>query len=384
MVLASCGNKYYRTNFIYAVPSSLLIAPGLRTIQFLFSTVRHRRSIASGATPLGKSVEEVIRKLTKKAARFVDYTCSMGFSMNASKTQMLLSANAGNVADISMMVDRNSISPSNSIELLGVRYDRKLSMAPHVRSLLAAVRQRASVVARLANHLPRGQYLRQLAYGLIVGKFSHALAMVARLRLPNPENESTTWSKIQVAFNNAARSITGVRLRDRVPNPDLLNLAGIPSVNRMVVKVVYMEAWMGKSSSDGKVGVRNYVGAILFDNNKSKTGTKTHSAKTGKISIPLRALELSGVALGPTGRGWHSDQRGCISFGLEKGCAHCTTTSRRSKCGSGRDGEVNQLCGTHGCGTGKAQRKKTEHYCERSRRASKSRRSWFHKEGIRH
>jgi hypothetical protein len=36
MVLASCGNKYFRTNFIYAVPSSLLIAPGLRTIQFLF------------------------------------------------------------------------------------------------------------------------------------------------------------------------------------------------------------------------------------------------------------------------------------------------------------------------------------------------------------
>jgi hypothetical protein len=37
MELASCGNKYFRTNFIYAVPSSLLIAPGLRTIQFLFS-----------------------------------------------------------------------------------------------------------------------------------------------------------------------------------------------------------------------------------------------------------------------------------------------------------------------------------------------------------
>jgi riboflavin transporter 2 len=36
MVLASCGDKYYRTNFISAVPTSLLIAPGLRTIQFLF------------------------------------------------------------------------------------------------------------------------------------------------------------------------------------------------------------------------------------------------------------------------------------------------------------------------------------------------------------
>jgi hypothetical protein len=37
-VLASCGDKYYGTNFIYAMPPSLLIAPGLRTIQFLLST----------------------------------------------------------------------------------------------------------------------------------------------------------------------------------------------------------------------------------------------------------------------------------------------------------------------------------------------------------
>jgi hypothetical protein len=36
MVVASCRNKYYGTHFISAVPTSLLIAPGLRTIQFLF------------------------------------------------------------------------------------------------------------------------------------------------------------------------------------------------------------------------------------------------------------------------------------------------------------------------------------------------------------
>jgi hypothetical protein len=34
-MLASCGNKYYGTHFVYAVPSSLLVAPGLQTIQFL-------------------------------------------------------------------------------------------------------------------------------------------------------------------------------------------------------------------------------------------------------------------------------------------------------------------------------------------------------------
>jgi hypothetical protein len=37
MVVASCNNKYSGTNFNNAVPTSLLIAPGLWTIQFLFN-----------------------------------------------------------------------------------------------------------------------------------------------------------------------------------------------------------------------------------------------------------------------------------------------------------------------------------------------------------
>jgi hypothetical protein len=86
------------------------------------------------------------------------------------------------VTETPVEVDGSVIHPVEPIELLGVRYNRKLSTTPHIKALPAAVRQRASVVARLANHLPRGEYLQQLSYGLVVGKFSHALAAVARPR----------------------------------------------------------------------------------------------------------------------------------------------------------------------------------------------------------
>jgi hypothetical protein len=56
----------------------------------------------------------------------------------------------------------------------------------------------------------------------------------------------------------------------------------------MVVKEVSMEAWLCQSSSNGKDCVKSYVGSILFDNNNTNTGKKTHLAKTGKISVPLR------------------------------------------------------------------------------------------------
>jgi hypothetical protein len=83
-----------------------------------------------------------------------------------------------------------------------------------------------------------------------------------------------------VAFNNVSRSITGVRLRDHIKITDLLDLAGTTSANRMVVKAVSVEAWMCKHSDDGKDGARNYVGSLLFDNNKTDTAKKTRSAKT--------------------------------------------------------------------------------------------------------
>jgi hypothetical protein len=43
----------------------------------------------------GKTMAEVFEKLTNKAARFAEWSRGSGLTMNASKTQLLLSANAG-------------------------------------------------------------------------------------------------------------------------------------------------------------------------------------------------------------------------------------------------------------------------------------------------
>jgi hypothetical protein len=154
--------------------------------------------------------------------------------------------------------------------------------------LLAAVRQRASVIARLADHFPRGEYLRQLSYGLVVGNFSHPLAAVARPRLEQEDNASVVWSGIQVALNNVARSITGTRRRDHVKIEDLLAQAGLESANRMVVKAIAAGSWSCFHSNDGKDGAQNHVGRILFSDKRTATAKTTRSAKTGQIEVPLR------------------------------------------------------------------------------------------------
>jgi hypothetical protein len=148
--------------------------------------------------------------------------------------------------------------------------------------LIEAVRQRASVVERLSNHLPRGAYLRQLSYGLVMGKFLLALAALARPRLEQEENASVTWTKIQVAFNDVAQSITGARRRDHVTIKDLLDLASIESANRMVVKAIAAQTWSCYHSDDGKDGARNHVGRILFSDKRTDTAKTTGRLRPGR------------------------------------------------------------------------------------------------------
>jgi hypothetical protein len=295
----------------------------------------------------GKTVTEVVDKLTEKAARFAEWSRGSGLTMNASKTQLLLSANAGSygrdqlgeqgvqpgdglcrpgkgggqlgkggsrlgkgddhLGNVSVMVDRKMVKAEDSIELLGVCFDRKLTTKPHAQAMLVAVKQRAAIIARLVNHIPRGKYLRQLAMGLVNGKLGHELAAYATPRLPGPsgeaENPPTLYHQIQVAYNRVARSIAGVKIRDRVSVPYLLKRAGIPSVNGMVGNAVAMETWNCRYSSDGENGAKNFVGALIFDQGKAVKTTRAVAA--GMAVVPLRGRDTF-VSSGA--RTWNSSE----------------------------------------------------------------------------
>jgi hypothetical protein len=285
-----------RVNGLYGVRQGSILGPLLFIILTSgmadFLGVREDETIVyaddSNVWQTGSNVEEVARKLAEKATLFVEYTIKMGLSMNAAKTQLLFLSRAGNVTNTTVEVDGSIIHPGDAIELLGIKYDRRLTSGPHVKALLAAVRQRASVISRLANHLPRGEYLRQLAYGLVIGKLLHALAAVARPRLEQEDKAAVVWSRIQVALNDVARSITGTRRRDHIRIEDLLSKAGLKSTNRMVVKAIAAEIWGCFHSDDERDGARNHVRKLLFLGKRTSIAKTTRSATNGQIKVPLR------------------------------------------------------------------------------------------------
>jgi hypothetical protein len=186
------------------------------------------------------------------------------------------------------------------MELLGVKFDHNFTTSPHDTSVAKSARQHAALIARLAHYLPRGEYLRQLARGLVIGKISFALAAVVAPRLGNGESlPSAAYKSVQVAINDVARSITGRKRTDHVNIPSLLYRAGLPSVNELAVRAVAMESWKANHSSDGKNGERNPIGKFIFPDTPTTSSidsSRTTRSKTaGIIHNPLREANTFAV-----------------------------------------------------------------------------------------
>lgn len=217
---------------------------------------------------IGDSIAAVNSLLNARADVFFRYATSNGLVLNAGKTQLMVGGCKATdlaAADFSIKVDSSVIRPSGELELLGVRFDRTLSTAPHGVNVARAAKQRAGLVARLAHHLPKGHYLTQLAGGLVVGKISYAAAAVTAPRLLNTESKlpSASHTTVQVALNDTARTISGMKRSDHVRIPDLLNRAGLPSYNAIAVQATAMECWKASNSTSGDLVNRLVFPAML-------------------------------------------------------------------------------------------------------------------------
>jgi hypothetical protein len=251
----------------------------------------------SQVAAVGKTTESVLGDLSKKAELFTKWAKGNGLAINGGKTQLLLSSGARYNADTAITVDDKTVKPRDELELLGVTLNRRLEFNPHNKQVVANARARASMIARLSHHLPRGEFLRQLALGLAVGKVAHALPAVYYPRLLDSDRHSGHAKDTQIAMNNIARSVSGLKKTEHIRVCDLLDAARIPSINRLAVAATALEAWKAHKSTDGDNGDRNPAGTIMFGNRPSGGGGRNvieHGARVlrgaaaGEVAVPLR------------------------------------------------------------------------------------------------
>jgi len=235
-----------------------------------------------------KSLSEVKSKLEEMSSRLTEYSAQNALVLNPAKTQLLL---VGKVASdtkrqFEVRVGDTLVRPGDSLDLLGISVDCKLSLVPHIKNLAKAAKAKAALVKRLTFHLPRGRYLKQLATGLLLGKVSYAAPAVVPVRLNNYKEAAVPIKEIQVAINDVARSVTGKKLQDKIQVSELLAQSGLPSYNRLAVSSLAMEVWKAWKSNDGPTGERNPLGKLIFGD-QSTMARQTRAGIEGCIPPPL-------------------------------------------------------------------------------------------------
>ncbi len=232
----------------------------------------------------GKGAEQVRDKLEELSSAVVTYTAKNYLALNEAKTQVLWSPSR----DLPIRVGSCLVAPADKIDVLGVSFDKLLSPTPHLNSLISSAKTMTAMARRLSLHLPRDM-LKIVMGSLIRGKIGYACAV-----LPPRLNESdplpTLMSQLQVNMNNVARSTIGCKKSDRIRVEDLLQEAGLPSLNRMVVYTIAMECWRALSLRDVPDGPLNPLGTLLSPPNNSAISARscTRAAQSGCLPPPAK------------------------------------------------------------------------------------------------
>ncbi len=204
---------------------------------------------AQDSTTVKNKLEAVSRAIS-------NYMSDHHLVLNNDKTQILW---VGAEKEVSVRVGSVTVDPANTVDVLGVTFDKHLSVAPYLSAVLSSARTIAGASRRLAMHL-RQRTLQQVVRALLVGKVGYACAVLQpRLKDTDPQNKVMT--DIQTAINDCARAVIGSNRKDRVPIRDLLQKAGLPSLNRLVIEQIAMECW--KSMNYECNGSKTPIGEIL-------------------------------------------------------------------------------------------------------------------------
>ena len=178
-----------------------------------------------------KSWEATNATLDQAAADLEEYSVRNGLHLNIAKTQTLRLAHP-------------DTPTSTTLNILGVSMNKQMSFAPHHSAMLADIRRRIGVIRHLQTNLSRGKLLNEVALALVVGRLQGCawVTRQARLQLQGspPTGDDTA---IQIAMNDLARVLLGVRLADRWRVSDLANRANLPTVNEIVIKQSAIAAW---------------------------------------------------------------------------------------------------------------------------------------------
>ena len=188
----------------------------------------------------GTTVDAVKSALEKKATAVSHYMVTHFLSLNPDKTQILWIGSGSDTPNV--VIGDATVIPSDTIEVLGLKFNKSLKTNPHLEAVTASAASIAGLARHLRAHLP-SHYAAEVARTLMVGRVGYGAAAALFPRLTSSDPSSGYMARLQARINDAARAICGVTRADAYPTANLLEDTGFPSANRLAVRATAIEAW---------------------------------------------------------------------------------------------------------------------------------------------
>ena len=173
--------------------------------------------------------DTVNKAMDQASASLENYSRANGLCLNSEKTQKLLLGNSG--------------TPATCLSLLGITLNKNGGFASHLRDLSSDLRRRVGAIRQLAVSTSRGPLLNAAAGAIVVGKLQPCAWVTRQVRVQPGDAPGCDDAGAQTVLNDLARVLLGAKRSDRIRATDLVDRAGLPTVNQIVAKQAAIAAW---------------------------------------------------------------------------------------------------------------------------------------------
>ncbi len=231
---------------------------------------------------MGNNEDEAKSELERISSRLLEYAAIHKLAVNKDKTQVMwIRATPGPTVSIGNVL----VSDSNSLDLLGVSFDKSLRATSFLKAQASATRRIRGAISALSRHLP-SDVVTKVARALVIGKSGYGVAATIPPRLKESDPLCSAVNTLQIAINDIARSVTGTTRKDKLQVTELLQRSALPSLNKLTVRNVALETWKAIRVRDGPDGQPNPLGCLIGEPGRGCRLTRNVAA--GHLPPPLK------------------------------------------------------------------------------------------------
>ncbi len=144
--------------------------------------------------------------------------CNLNYlALNEKKTQVVWAGHRG----LPIKVGDSEVLPGSNFEFLGVNFDRKLTVSPHLSGLISSVKSMAIMARRLTYHIPT-EKVSSVMGALVRGRVGYScLVFPPRFCVKDPV--CSLMADLQIAVNDVGRAMIGSSRSDRKKVEEVLS-----------------------------------------------------------------------------------------------------------------------------------------------------------------